>query len=410
MLRMIWMGTAAVLLLLPLSMAKAVAVTQDRDAASILAELKSKRDEADPVLLKELAELRSKAAADALLEAYDTMGSIYMRREVLRALATLDGVNDAQQSALQKLMDVATGAKERELRESAIDLLGDCPNLGKTFLAAIVESTAQDDVRERAMELHVARASDADKEWYRKLFEIESKDKKDKDKKKKKKKGDDDEEKELIQYRLASVRGMAFEALAPSLNDVEIHEAAADDSAGIRRLALLEMERRGDKQLDNYVTEVFDSNVEVSENRILAAQIIARKEGAKAAASFFDVGEKAATPTSVRLALADLLAELNDETVNKKIVKQVGKGRGMEKVFYMRAARNIDDPKVSKALQKLLADKETEIQIIAAELLGSRKDQSAVPALEKALKKPKDEETARAFVYALSELNAGNAE
>ena len=206
MLRMIWMGTAAVLLLLPLSMAKAVAVTQDRDAASILAELKSKRDEADPVLLKELAELRSKAAADALLEAYDTMGSIYMRREVLRALATLDGVNDAQQSALQKLMDVATGAKERELRESAIDLLGDCPNLGKTFLAAIVESTAQDDVRERAMELHVARASDADKEWYRKLFEIESKDKKDKDKKKKKKKGDDDEEKELIQYRLASVR------------------------------------------------------------------------------------------------------------------------------------------------------------------------------------------------------------
>lgn len=410
MLRMIWMGAATVLLLLPLSTSGSASVAQDRDAASLLTEIKSKRDEADPVLLKELAELRSKAGADALLEAYDSMGSIYMRREVLRALATLDGVNDAQQSALQKLMDVATGAKERELRESAIDLLGDCPNLGKTFLASIVESTAQDDVRERAMELHIARAEEADQIWYRKLFVIESDNKKDKDKKKKKKKGDDDEEKELIQYRLASVRGMAFEALAPSLNDVEIHEAAADDSAGIRRLALLEMERRGDKQLDNYVEDVFSSNIEVSENRILAAQIIARMKGAKAAADFFDVGEKAATPTSVRFALADLLTELNDEAVNKKVAKQVGKGRGMEKIFYMRAARSIDDPKVSKALQKLLADKDTEIQAIAAEIIAQRKDESAIPALEKALKKPKDEEAARAFVFALSKLYGADAD
>jgi len=410
MLRMIWTGAAAVLLLLPFTLAGAASVAQDRDAASLLTEIQSKRDEADPVLFKELAALRSKAAADALLSAYDSMASIYMRREVLRALATLDGVDDAQQTALQKLMDVATDTKERELRESSIDLLGDCPTLGKTFLASIVESTAQDDIRERAMELHIKLSNEADKEWYRKLYVIESKDKKDKDKKKKKKKGDDDEEKELIQYRLASVRGMAFEALAPSLNDVEVHEAAKDDWALIRRLALLEMERRSDKQLDNYVEEVFSSNIDAAENRILAAQIIARMEGAKAAADFFDIGEKAATPTSVRFALADLLAELNDEAVNKKIAKKVGKGRGMEKIFYMRAARNIDDPKVSKALQKLLGDKDTEIQAIAADLIGQRKDESAIPALEKALKKPKNEEVTRAFVAALSKLYGADAE
>jgi HEAT repeat protein len=411
MLRMIWTGAAAVLLLLPFTLAGSAPIAQDRDAASLLTEIQSKRDEADPVLFKELAALRSKDAADALLSAYDSMASIYMRREVLRALATLDGVDDAQQTALQKLMDVATGTKERELRESAIDLLGECPNLGKTFLASIVESTAQDDIRERAMELHIQLSNDADKEWYRKLFVIESNDKKDKKKKKKKKKGDDDEEdKELIQYRLASVRAMAFEALAPSLNDVEVHEAAKDDWAQIRRLALLEMERRGDKQLDNYIEEVFTSNIDAAENRILAAQIIARMEGAKAAADFFDIGEKAATPTSVRFALADLLAELNDEAVNKKIAKKVGKGRGMEKIFYLRAARNIDDPKVSKAMQKLLADKDTEIQAIAAEMLGKRKDEAAIPALEKALKKPKNEEVARAFVSALSELYGADAE
>lgn len=410
MLRMIWMGAAAVLLLLPLSRVGAVASVQDRDAATILAEIQSKRDEADPALFKELAEMRTKTAADALITAYDSMASIYMRREVLRSLATFDGVNEAEQTALQKLMDVATSAKERELRESSIDLLGDCQHLGKTFLATIVESTAQDDIRERAMELHVKRSDEADKEWYRKLFVIESKDKKDKDKKKKKKKSDDDEDKELILYRLASVRAMAFEALAPSMNDVEIHEAAEDDSSGIRRLALSEMERRGDKQLDHYLEEVFTSNIDNPQNRILAAEIIARKEGSKAAAGFFDIAEKAATPTSLRMALADLLVELNDDAVNKKIAKQVGKGRGEEKIFYVRASRNIDDPKVSKALQKLLADKEPEIQIIAADVLGSRGDDSAIPALEKALKKPDTDLVARALVTALSKLYGGNAE
>lgn len=383
------------------------ALAAQGDATTILEELEARRDEADPALFHQLAGLRSKAAADALVRGYDTMASVYMRREALRALAKLDGVPEAQQTALQKLSDVATGAKERELRESALELIGDCTNLGKVFLLAIVESPAQDDIRERAMELFVAQATEADIEWFRKIYLREEAD--DDDGKKRKKRGEE-EEKELVQHQLASVRRMAFEALAPSMPDDEVLEAATDGKgAGVRRLALLELERRQERKLESIAEDVFTSAVEPTANRIVAAEVLARLLGPKAAKDFLDEGEKAATPTALRFRLADLLSELDDESVNKKLVRQLGKGRGMEKLFYLRAARSIDDPKVSKALQKMLADKDVEVRIAAAEALGGRQDESAIPALEKVLEKSEDEELTHALVDALGELKRGDA-
>lgn len=378
------------------------------DAATIVEELESRRDEADPALFHQLAGLRSKAGADALVRGYDAMASVYMRREALRALAKLDGVPEAQQTALQKLSDVATGAKERELRESALELIGGCPNLGKTFLIAIVESPAQDDIRERAMELFVAQATDADIAWFRKVYLQEGDDEDDGGRKRKKR--GEEEEQELVQHRLASVRRMAFEALAPSMPDDEVLKAATDgEGAGVRRLALLELERRQERKLESIAEDVFTSAVEPTPNRVVAAEVLARLLGPKAAKDFLDEGEKAATPTELRFRLADLLSELDDEGVNKKVLRKLGKGRGMEKLFYLRAARAIDDPKVSKALQKMLADKDTEVRIAAARALGERRDASAIPALEKLLEKNEDEELTHAVVDALSDLLAGDA-
>ncbi len=70
------------------------------DTEQLIAELSSSRDNADPDLLMQLAGKRSRAACDGLIELYGKMSSIYMKRETVRALATLDGVGDAEQQAL----------------------------------------------------------------------------------------------------------------------------------------------------------------------------------------------------------------------------------------------------------------------------------------------------------------------
>ena len=46
-------------------------------------------------LFEQLADFKSRAAAEGLVEAYDSMASIFMRLEALKALCKLDGVSDA---------------------------------------------------------------------------------------------------------------------------------------------------------------------------------------------------------------------------------------------------------------------------------------------------------------------------
>src|SRR5687768_8932829 len=141
-----------------------------QDVAALAAEIKQKRDDVEPEKIRQLAALRTREAAEALIEAYDGMASLYMRLEILRLFPTFDGVADAEQKALQKLTDIATGAPDSELRDAAIEALGQCKNLGKHFLQMIVESAAEDAVREHAMRAHVGLATEADQPWYQQQY------------------------------------------------------------------------------------------------------------------------------------------------------------------------------------------------------------------------------------------------
>ena len=70
------------------------------DVETLVAELRQARDAADEELVRELGNLRSREAMEALLEVYELMDSTFMRRAVLQALARMDGVDDAEQPAL----------------------------------------------------------------------------------------------------------------------------------------------------------------------------------------------------------------------------------------------------------------------------------------------------------------------
>jgi hypothetical protein len=62
---------------------------------------------------------------EALLDVYRSMSTTFMQREIARALVLFDGIPDAAEPALQKLEELATGAREPELRRAAVDGLGE---------------------------------------------------------------------------------------------------------------------------------------------------------------------------------------------------------------------------------------------------------------------------------------------
>lgn len=330
------------------------------DVATLVAEIKKTRDDADPKLVQQLGNLRTREAMTALLELYDSVfGSIYMRREVVKALGAFDGVPDAEQPALQKLTDVATEAVEFELRSMAIDTLGSCRNMGKHFLKTIVESYADDDVRERAMQLVVGMANESDKDFFERLFK---KDGAGKEKEKKPAKKDKNAPSEKRVASLRSIRELAFEQVAKTTAIDKLYEYAREkdpndpESWGVRRLALLEIESRKDKGLYDLAKTIYDDNTERGVTRGEAARILAEFDGVKLAPKFLEDGRKGPdqAPASMTRAIADELARMRDEATDKKLVALVGKGKVYEQRFVLRALRGYKDDKFFERLIKYI--------------------------------------------------------
>lgn len=379
-----------------------------QDAASLTAEIKASRDEADPEKIKQLAALRTREAMAGLVDAYGSMASIYMRLEILRTLSTFDGVADAEQPALQKLMDIATTASEPELRDGAVEALGQCKNLGKHFLELIVDSPSEDAVREHAMRAHVAMAAETDLPWYQKEFEFGTNNKADK----KKKKAAKDEEPELAVHPLPRIRELALEQIVGKLEVSKLVETAKEKEKdpsdlrkdGLRRIALEELAKRKVREANTVAADVYKDTTEKSLNRILAAQILFAEQGAKLAPLFIDDSDKVTTPLDLAFACADMLVGLKDPAVDAKIAKLVGKGKGPLQLFALRAVGNVKDDKLDGRIVKLLGNEDKEVAKAAAAALGARKAKATVPDLEAALAKSKDAGFIASAIDALSEI------
>lgn len=390
--------------------AAAAVLESQGDAKGLTAELLDKRDEADPEIVGQLAKMGSRAAMEGLVEAYDAMGSIFMRREILLALAKFDGIDEAEQPALERIMQVATESKEIELRDIAVETLGTCRHLGKSFLVLIVDSPADDQTREHAMRLHVDQAEESDNEWYRKHFDPQPPTEDSGGRKKRGKKDEEDAPPELLIVKLPVLRALAFEALSKSMEMDELEGASTDRNRDVRSLAIQEIYRRGDRKAEGLAEERFSRVDEHPDVRIAAAEILADMRGAKIADTFIKEGQKFATPLPLRRALADLLSSMNDEGVNKKLIRLVGKGKSHEKLFVLQAVRAIEDAKLDKGLRKLLGDKDDEVKILAIQILGERKDPDSVKDFEKMIKKSKSELLVSVAVGALSNIRAEDPE
>lgn len=415
----------------------APAPTQDAPAAdpavALTKQIVDQLDRAKPELIKDLANMRTRAAFDGIRQVYDSMKTTFMKREVVRAMPVFDGVPDAEQPALQMLMDIATGASESELRDAALDSLGACPGHGKDFLRMIVSSPADDGIREKAMKLHVKMATKDDMTWYKEVYTIdekaekerrEAKEKADKEAKKeakeeKKNKGakkpkDDKAKDEPAKPKpvvmLGTIRLTAFEALAPTLTIDELEKANKDPYRKIHRAALEEMASRGDKKTFDFAEDIFKDDTELPENRVIAARVMAKIQGTKVAAEFLKRATNNVSPVELRRGLAEILIGFNDEGVNKDLIAELGKGKNVgEKLFQIYAVRGMKDERVDKALMRMLQDKDKEVVIASAKILGERKYQDAIPTLKKMWDKgAKEREVMRAAMDATAMIRQGD--
>lgn len=396
----------------PLQAALVPAAAADQ-LSDLVEEIKKKREDVELSKLDELAKLKTRAAAEAVVELFDSMGSIYMRLELLKRLGTFDGVGEAEQLALQKLMDIATTSEERELSDAALTELGGCKKLGKSFLEMIVESGAEDDVRARAMDLHIEQATEKDYPWYRKVYDKErdsdpAPEPKKKDKKKKK--GEPEAEPEVKVYKLQSLREKALSAILSDLSEKELDAALTDRFWGVRYQALTELSRRDAKEALKQAEELYSDLEGRVELRALSAKLLAADEGARIADRFIEDAQKFITPHALRMELADILAEFRDPKVDSKLKKIVGKGKGYEKLFSLRAARYIEDEALDKKLWKLLADKDADVCVAAARIVGSRGNKGAQKPLQKLIDKSKDKVVIGQGIDAMSELMGADAE
>lgn len=385
----------------------------------LVAKIRDDGDRTKEAVLTELAGLRTMRALDALLAAYDTFQTVFMKREVVRSLRLFDGVAECEQKAMQRLMDEATANEAPEIRKAAVESLGSCTVSGKRWLELIVKSAADETVREQAFEAHVAMSTEADHEWYRLVWKPkEDEDDKGKGKvKKPKKQRDAEKEKEKEEEAgkpkagtiTQPMRLTAFRVLSAKLTVDELVDAATHDGYYlVRKSALSELAERGDKKTLEVAWSVVKNEGERPENRVVAARIVAEIDGKKAAPEFTKRAVRIDAPVELRRGLAEILAGFNDPDVNKGLISELGRGKPTEKLFQMYAVRSLQDERVDKALLKMLSDKEPEVVVGAAKILGERGYKPAAAALTTLYEKSADRDVKRAAIDAVARVSIGD--
>ena len=245
------------LTLLPLSAPGALA---PQDLEADLATLRRQRDDAEAEVVVRIADAGTRTAAEGLVELYEGMASVWMRREILRALPRFDGKADAEQVAFDHLFTVGRTTEDPILREAALTGLADAPRLGRGYLARIVESPSADGVRVRAMELHVLGAVATDAAWYGEQFEpqrrVDAQPEK-RTRRRRKAAEEEDAPPEEIVHVLPAVRALAFPPIARQFDDARLLEMVRSERMALVRSALLrELEQRGPKELAELAPEL----------------------------------------------------------------------------------------------------------------------------------------------------------
>ena len=370
----------------------------------------ARRDDADPAMIERIAATETREALDGLLQAYDRMASLFMRREVLRGLARFDAVTGLEQLALQKILDAATLSSERELRLIALELLAECPLYGKAFLSMAVEAPTDDEVRELAMRYHTREPDAEDLGWYEELFLGKGNHERNRARRRK-------GMEERLPPRLPVIRQLAFTALAPSLSRAKLSAALGDRQQAVREAARRELARRGDSLALRAAKDALQARTLSDGERLTAARLLAQIEGADWASEFLEHARRDDSSYAFALGLAEIVsglfaAEKDEErarSLGAELLRYAGKGEDRQRIVSLRAAETLTDPKYEQLLVRLLRARDAHIrrEVLRQFAHRPRASPEAIAAVEALLEDARGQELGAALV-ALSAMRKGD--
>ncbi len=339
-------------------------------------EVLAKKDDADLALVDKISGVRSREAAEGLLQAFEAVSTLLWKREIARGLKQYVGSPETEQPVLTKFANLAGDPNADDgLRTIALAGLEQSESLGHQLLKQIVDSDVVDAVREPAMRAHVKHPVANDAPWYRFLWNYKQEQRKDK-------KGD------IAPPEFNTIRQLAVVGLQQFLGEEEIIDGMRREiDPKIRRALLNTMRKQAMPKTGEMAQWLLERVDYPGADRAEAARILMDRDRKKAVDAFLELAKKApaVTPEDLRMTMAKLLADLGDEAVDKRLVKQVGKGKPHEKVFALLATEKVADPKVIAVVRKGLTDDALEVRRATAQVLGTRRDRESVPELRKLL-------------------------
>ncbi len=369
-----------------------VAPAQDGVTAWV-SELLRNKDDTDSAVIERLGQAKTREAAEGLIKAFDVVGSLRKRREIVRALANYANVPDAEQPALTKLANIAGAEDHQDLRDEAIAAIGSSPKFGRVLLKKMVDAEGSDAIRQAALTEHVKGALAEDAAWYRYLWNFKQEQRKDS-------KGN------IAAPELNAIREVAFAGLQPFATEDELIEGLKrENDPKIKRAILAWMHKQSMPKTEEMAQWQLERPDAEGVVRAAAATILMDRARAKAVPIFLELAKKRdVTQEDLRQRMALLIAEMGDEATDKKLVKLIGKGKPHEKVFVLMATEKVNDPKVVALIRKGLADEALEVRRATGQVLGSRRDRESVPELRAMLAKPKVPDDVRIALEAITAI------
>lgn len=339
---------------------------------------------ADASLLSRIANRETKAALDGLIEVFNSGVSPYVQLLIVRELPRFDGLPETGRPAAEVLADVAVSHPSQELRNAAFKALSNAPNYGPEFLRLIVDSTADDNSRERALKAHVALGGEADRPWYKRIYQKGLGDDSTSYDPRTAKKGEPIPAKPLP---LESLKPIAFGGVVKALVEDELRAALGNPNAAVRLQAIEELSNRNVEDLKELCVDMFEQRNEARENRAWAAKRALTLAGDKYASDIADEATRPITSGPLRDDLGRLLAENKSEVISKLTSKRFGKGKDYDKLFWMLVAKGHWDPKFERSLLSMIGDKEPAVAERAAHLAFDLGLADAGAALERQFSK-----------------------
>ncbi|MEZ5978214.1 MAG: hypothetical protein R3F34_08355 [Planctomycetota bacterium] len=195
------------------------------------------------------------------------------RARALRATAYFMKSRDVAGKVREKLANWAANAPNSLEGIAAVETLAAGGGIAKEWLQRIVESPAVTAVRVRAFELHrESFEMKEDRDWYYQLwqkYDAASR------------AGSSAPEDPSVGKPLGTVAGLAFEAIAPKLEEEMLRRALSDQNSRVRTAAMAELADRGDKSIVSQARATFLNTQYGATERAQCAAVLARRRSGR---------------------------------------------------------------------------------------------------------------------------------